>query len=143
MIEYTQTELRVMGLFSMIGAGFSFLVGGVDQSLITLLVLIVLDYFTGLMAAWHTSELASQEGFDGIKRKIVMLVVVVVANQMDLVMGEGHTLRTMIIFAYIGNEGLSITENIDRMGYGDCIPKLVRDKLIQLREEKSNAKNGA
>lgn len=143
MIEYTQTELRVMGLFSMIGAGFSFLVGGMDQTLIALLVLIVLDYFTGLMAAWRTSALASQKGFDGIKRKIVMLVVVVVANQLDLIMGDGHTLRTMLIFAYIGNEGLSITENIDRMGFGDCIPKLLRDKLIQLREEKSNAKNGA
>ena len=52
MIEYTQTELRIMAIFSAVGAAFSFLIGGVDKLVMGLLVFVVLDYFTGLIAAW-------------------------------------------------------------------------------------------
>ena len=44
----------------------------------------------------------------------------------------------MVIFAYLGNEGLSIIENLDRMGYSEYIPLFIRDKLIQLRKEKKS-----
>ena len=44
----------------------------------------------------------------------------------------------MVIFAYLGNEGLSIIENLDRMGYGEYIPALIREKLAQLRSEKES-----
>lgn len=141
MIDHTQTELRVMAIFLMLGAVFSFLLGGMDNLIIALLVLIALDYSIGLLAAWQTCTLDSKKGFDGIKRKVVMLVMVVVANQIDIVLGNSHTLRTMIIFAYIGNEGLSIIENIDRMGYGDYVPQFIREKLIQLRCEKEVKSN--
>ena len=71
MIEYTQIELRIMALFSALGAAFSFLVGGVDKLITALLVFVVLDYVTGLIAAWKTAALDSKKGFDGIKRKVV------------------------------------------------------------------------
>lgn len=136
MIEYTQTELRVMALVAAVGTTFSWLVGGIDNLVIALLVLIVVDYLTGLVAAWKTGTLASKKGFCGVGRKLVMLVIVVMANWVDVAMGNSHAIRSMIAFAYIGNDGLSIVENIDRMGYGEFIPQIVRDKLSQLRTEK-------
>lgn len=136
MIEYTQIELRTMALFSALGAAFSFLIGGVDKLVSALLVFIVMDYVTGLIAAWKTATLNSKKGFDGIKRKLVMLLVVIMAHWIDVSLFGASTCRSMVIFAYLGNEGLSIIENLDRMGYGQFIPSFIRNKLVQLREEK-------
>lgn len=83
MIEYTQIELRIMALFSAIGAVFSFLVGGVDKLITALLFFVVIDYVTGLIAAWKTAALDSKKGFEGIKRKVVMLVIVIMAHWID------------------------------------------------------------
>ena len=140
MIEYTQIELRIMALFSAIGAAFSFLVGGVDKLITALLVFVVLDYVTGLIAAWKTAALDSKKGFEGVKRKVVMLLIVIIAHWVDVSIFGVSTCRSMVIFAYLGNEGLSIIENLDRMGYGEFIPKFMREKLVQLREEKESLK---
>ena len=141
MIEYTQVELRIMALFSAIGAAFSFLVGGVDKLVSALLVFVVLDYVTGLIAAWKTATLDSKKGFEGIKRKIVMLMIVIMAHWIDACLFGISTCRSMVIFAYMGNEGLSILENLDRIGYSEYIPSLVREKLAQLRTEKESQNN--
>ena len=138
MIEYTQIELRTMALFSAVGAAFSFLVGGVDKLLTALLIFVVIDYATGLIAAWKTATLDSKKGFDGIKRKVVMLVIVIMAHWIDVSIFGVSTCRSMVIFAYMGNEGLSILENLDRIGYSEYIPSLVREKLAQLRTEKES-----
>ena len=142
MIEYTQLELRVMAVFSAIGAAFSFLVGGVDKLVSALLVFVALDYLTGLFAAWKTRTLDSKKGFEGIKRKVVMLLIVIMAHWIDACLFGVSTFRSMVIFAYLGNEGLSILENLDRMGYGEYIPSFIRDKLAQLRAEKAALRNG-
>ena len=141
MIEYTQIELRTMALFSAVGAAFSFLVGGVDKLLTALLIFVVIDYATGLIAAWKTATLDSKKGFDGIKRKVVMLVIVIMAHWIDVSIFGVSTCRSMVIFAYLGNEGLSIIENLDRMGYSEFIPVFIREKLVQLRKEKETFKN--
>ena len=138
MIEYTQVELRIMALFSAIGAAFSFLVGGIDKFVSALLVFVALDYVTGLIAAWKTATLDSRKGFEGIKRKVVMLVIVIMAHWIDACLFGISTCRSMVIFAYLGNEGLSILENLDRIGYSEYIPALVREKLAQLRTEKES-----
>ena len=138
MIEYTQIELRIMALFSAIGAAFSFLVGGVDKLVTALLIFVVIDYVTGLIAAWKTATLDSKKGFEGIKRKVVMLLIVIMAHWIDAGILGISTCRSMVIFAYLGNEGLSIIENLDRMGYGEYIPAFIREKLAQLRSEKKS-----
>jgi toxin secretion/phage lysis holin len=138
MIEYTQTELRIMALFSALGVLSSYLIGGLDKLLIALLILITIDYFTGIIAAWKLGQLNSKKGFEGIIRKMMMLLIIIVAHWVDVALGGADTLRTMVIFAYIGNEGLSIVENIDRLGYGEFIPQVIKDKLAQLRLEKGD-----
>lgn len=137
-MEYTQTELRIMALLSVIGAAFSFLVGGINGMVTALLVFIAIDYATGMAAAWMAGKLSSARGFEGIKRKAVILLVVVIAHQLDIACGMPDTFKTMVTFAYLGNEGISIFENLDRMGYSKYIPEFLRVKLIQLRDEKKH-----
>ena len=138
MIEYTQIELRIMAIGSAVGAGFSFLVGGVDKLITALLIFVIIDYVTGMIAAWKTATLDSKKGFEGIKRKVAMLVIVIMAHWIDVGILGISTCRAMVIFAYLGNEGLSIIENLDRMGYGEYIPAFIREKLVQLRSEKES-----
>lgn len=135
-MEYTQTELRFMAVFSCIGAAFSWLVGGIDAPLQYLLALMVADYVTGMIAAWKTGMLSSGRAFDGIKRKVIVLAVVVLANTIDVAGGLGHALRGAVLLTYAIMEGMSIIENIDRAGWGEYIPQFLRDKLVQIRTEK-------
>lgn len=136
MIEYTQTELRILALCSFFGGFLSFLVGGIDIPVKALLVLIFVDYITGMGAAWKTNCLGSKRAFKGLGKKIAIIAAVAFANMLDASMFLNHTFRMMAICGFAGMEGMSIIENIDRMGYGEYIPDTIRNKLIQLRNEK-------
>lgn len=139
-ITRTRTEIDMWAIFSTAGACLSFLFGGWDQAAQALLVLIIADYITGMVAAWKTETLSSSKGFTGILRKMAILLVVALANTLDLGMGLNHLLRSMVICGYAGMEGLSLLENVDRAGYGNYIPVFLRSKLVQLREEKGVSK---
>ena len=138
-LSRTQTELSIVAICSTAGAFLSFLVGGFDSCLQALVVLVVADYLTGMIAAWKTGTLCSGKGYKGLLRKAVIALVVAFAHMLDTAMGV-HTLRAMAICGYAGMEGLSILENIDRAGYGEYIPEYIRTKLAQLREEKGVVK---
>lgn len=125
---------RVLSALTAMGV---FLFGGVDGLLIALIVLIVLDYVTGVVAAALRHELSSEVGARGIAKKVFMLAIVAVANIVDVyVAGEGHALRTVVVMFYISNESISLLENGGRMG----VP--LPDKLIQvLKQLKDNSSN--
>lgn len=135
-LEYTQTELKILGICSVISGVFSFLVGGIDLPVASLLALILIDFLTGLYAGWVNCVVSSQRGYNGLKRKIFILVVICLANLIDNSMSLNHMFRSMMICGYSAMEGISICENLGRMGYGDMIPQVFRDKLVQIRDEK-------
>ncbi|MBR1898945.1 MAG: phage holin family protein [Oscillospiraceae bacterium] len=109
--------------------------GDLDGLLKALLIFMVIDYATGLAAAFRGKKLSSSVGFTGILRKGVMLAIVALANVLDtLVLGSGASAtRSAVIGFYLMNEGLSILENADRLGVR--WPKLIRDALMQLGHE--------
>lgn len=128
-------ELLMMNkvLFSNIGCLIGSLFGDVDGILYTLLLFIVADYVTGLMAAVTENQLSSQVGFKGILKKVVLLVLVAVAHSIDMhVLKLGGAIRNTVIFFYLSNEGLSILENAVRIGLP--IPEKLRDLLKSLKD---------
>ena len=106
--------------------------GGWDAGLITLIVFMSVDYITGLLVAGvlHTSEktesggLESRAGWKGLCRKGVTLLIVLVAQRIDIVAGTS-VVRDAVVIAYIVNETISITENAGLMG----VP--VPDRLME------------
>lgn len=80
-----------------------------------------------------TSELDSQKGIKGLVKKLLFIVLVAVAHQLDKLQGIGSMLRTAAEWMLVVNEGISITENLGRAGAP--IPKVITEKLKQLREE--------
>ena len=119
------------------GAVFGFLFGAPDGLLIGLIVLALLDYATGIISAVMSKSLSSRIGFKGICKKLLLFILVAVANIIDMqVLGGAGTLRTAVIFVFIANEGLSIVENSAEMGVP--IPEKLKSVLAQLKQKGEN-----
>ena len=123
-------------VFIVIGGYIGFYLGSIDAFIYTLLAFIIADYVTGVLRAGVERKLSSSVGFKGIAKKIVIFIVVGIANLCDvnLIKGDGTMIRTAIIFFYIANEGLSILENTIAIGLP--VPEKLREMLEQLKEDK-------
>jgi len=100
---------------ALIGGMITAALGGWDKMLQVLVLFVILDYIVGLIAAWHEKKLDSTVGFKGITRKILLFVPIAVAYALDQMLGH-EILRSLAIFFYLANEGLSILENLSRVG---------------------------
>lgn len=123
-------------IFSGIATGLSFLFGGIDKALIVLLIVIISDYITGLLKARVKGNIDSKVGRKGIVKKIGCLIYVVLAVCIDYLMGDTGAIRTLIIYFFVANEGISIVENLGAIGLP--LPKFLLDKLEQLKGDADN-----
>ena len=112
----------------------SFLFGDMEGLMIALIALIILDYISGVIAAAVEKRLSSEVGAKGIAKKIFILLIVALANIVDInVIGDGHVLKTVTVVFYICNECISLIENAGRIGV--LVPKKLLDVLEQLRDK--------
>ena len=112
----------------------SFLFGDMEGLMVALIALIILDYISGVIAAAVEKRLASEVGAKGSAKKIFMLLIVALANIVDInVIGDGHVLKTVTVVFYICNECISLIENAGRIGVP--VPKKLLDVLEQLRDK--------
>ncbi|WP_409482504.1 phage holin family protein [Helcococcus ovis] len=123
--------------FTSIGAFVGYFLGGIDALVIALVSFVVIDYITGVMRAIDEKKLSSSVGFRGIFRKVIIFMLVGIANIIDVnVIGNGAALRTAVIFFYLSNEGISILENATFLGLP--IPKKLKIILKQINEDKGD-----
>uniref|UniRef100_UPI0040559DD6 phage holin family protein n=1 Tax=Acetatifactor sp. TaxID=1872090 RepID=UPI0040559DD6 len=121
-------------VFTMIGGWLGYFLGGYDGLLYALVVFMVADYITGVMCAISDKTLSSAVGFKGICRKVLILMLVGIANLLDVqVIGTGAVLRTAVIFFYLSNEGVSLLENAAHLGLP--IPEKLKKVLVQLHDK--------
>lgn len=122
------------GVFAVIGLWLGLFIGPVNGLLIALIVFVLTDYVTGFASAVVRKELSSSVGFKGLARKVLIFLIVGIANVLDVyVLGANAVLRTAVILFYMCNEGLSIIENAGEIGLP--IPKKLKDVLAQLRKK--------
>ncbi len=111
-----------------------FLFGGWSLPLQILVAFIVIDYMSGVIAAYVGKRLDSRVGVRGIARKVGFLVLVAVAHLLDQAAGLGTpVLKTATVWFLIANEGISITENLGEIGVP--IPKSLQEALRRLRDD--------
>ena len=130
-------------VFAGIGGWLGYFLGGCDGLLYALLAFVVVDYITGVMCAIADHTLSSEVGFKGICRKVLIFLLVGIANILDVqVIGAGSVLRTAVVFFYISNEGISLLENAGHLGLP--IPQRMKEVLEQLhdRNEKEDKEYG-
>ncbi len=126
-------------IFTAIGGWLGWFLGGCDGLMIALIIFVVTDYITGVMCAIADKKLSSSVGFKGICRKVLIFILIGIANALDIyVLDHAGVLRTAIIFFYISNEGLSLVENSVHLGLP--VPDKLKDVLEQLhdREDKED-----
>ena len=121
--------------FTIFGSWLGFFLGDLDIFIYSLVVFVICDYISGIIRAGFERKLSSKIGFKGILKKIMIFIIVGIANICDksLIKNE-PMIRSSIIFFYIANEGLSILENALAMDLP--IPKKLKILLEQFKEEK-------
>lgn len=110
-----------------------YFLGGWDIALQLLITAIVLDYLTGILKAIYNKKINSSVGLKGIVKKVGYLIIVAVAVILDKVTGGTGAIRTLIIYFFVANEGISILENWGGMGLP--LPQKVIDMFEQLKKE--------
>lgn len=131
------TSIQVV--FTAIGGWLGWFLGGCDGLMYALIAFVVVDYITGIMCAIVDKKLSSAVGFKGICKKVLIFLLVGVANILDVnIIGSGSVLRTAAIFFYLSNEGVSLLENASHLGLP--VPNAIKEVLQQLhdRAEKGN-----
>lgn len=130
----TGTDVHIGGMVSAIGTVLTYFMGW-DDAVEALLVLMVLDYITGMLAAYINPnlQLNSERGLRGICKKIMILMLVVVGHELEKDVGI-PAVQSVVVWFFIGNEGLSIIENSAKAGIP--VPQKLRATLEQLSAEK-------
>lgn len=130
-------------ILTAVGGWLGWFLGGCDGLLIALVLFVVIDYITGVFCAITDHRLSSEIGFRGICKKVVIFLLVGIAQILDVqIIKTGSVLRTAVIFFYLSNEGVSILENAAHLGLP--IPEKLKAVLEQLhnRSEKTPEEEG-
>ena len=138
MIHLTETKAAVMTGAGVIGGMISQAFGGLDAALITLLIFMAVDYVSGLIVAGvfqasdktESGSLSSIACWQGLLKKGMTLVIVLVAARLDIVLGTAFV-RDAVVIAYIVNETISIIENAGLMGLP--VPDVIMSAIEQLQ----------
>lgn len=112
---------------------FVFLVGEIDIALVSLLIVMTLDYITGVLSAFYNKELSSKVGFKGLLKKVFYLIIIALSVRIDNLLGGSSLVRTFVIYYFVANDGLSILENAGELGIK--LPKKLFDALEQLKDK--------
>ncbi|MBR0034266.1 MAG: phage holin family protein, partial [Synergistaceae bacterium] len=100
-----------------------------DGYIKVLIAFTVIDYISGVCRAGAEGKISSSVGFKGIARKIVMFFLVGIAHIIDKhMLNDNQALKVAVCLFYIGNEGISIIENADKLGVP--IPKFLHGKFL-------------
>ena len=137
----------ILAVFSVIGSFAANSLGGWDASLQVLIALMVADYITGVLVAavWHKSSksssgtLNSVAGFKGILKKCAILLLVWIGVLLDQALGSAYA-RTAVVLFFVGNEGISLLENLGLMGVP--FPAFLKRALEALRDQGDKGKEG-
>jgi len=110
--------------------------GGENNSIKAILIAMIIDYISGIMKAIYCKNLNSQIGFKGIVKKIMILMVITAAHQIDVLLGSEAmriNIRFITICFYCSNEVISLLENVAKMGLP--IPQQLIDILEQCKNK--------
>lgn len=136
-------KYNVMLLAGSVGSFFSYVIGGFDKLIIALLIFMVIDYVSGLILAivfkksnkTKNGRVSSEAGIKGLAKKIFILMLIVMSEQIDIVLGIS-IVRDGAIIAFISMEGISILENATLAGLP--VPKIIKNALEVLNKKEDD-----
>jgi toxin secretion/phage lysis holin len=121
-------------------AAAAYLFGGIDQMLTAVFIFMIIDYATGMLASFSEKKWSSKTGFKGVAKKAGMMSFIIVATQIDMITGQGDIARNACLLFIVGTEGISILENLTRLGIP--IPSFIKKRLEGFVDENDNPLTG-
>lgn len=134
-------------------AAFASYLGALAVPIIVLMVMMIIDYLSGMSAAWSEGTLSSKLGAKGIVKKVGYMALIVVAMGVDYLICSGisaasldlpYTMWFGLLVAVwlIINEMISILENLDRLDVP--IPGFLRAivRKLKISADGKDEKNG-
>lgn len=109
-----------------------YLIGGFDNLFRALLIMMALDYMTGVAKGFKNKNANSNRAYKGLRKKLIILVIIVAASQMDMIL-QDVGIRTLVLMFYVATEFLSILENAAILGVP--IPEKLKLALEQYRDK--------
>lgn len=116
-----------------------YLIGGVDELVTSLTILMAIDLILGLMVGWLIKDIDSRKTFKGLLKKTAMILMVIAAVQLDNATESGNFMRDAMILFLIGMEGISIIENLGKLGIR--VPKFLINAFVQLKKDNDDKKD--
>lgn len=122
-------------------AWIAYFLGGIDHLIKAFVIFMVIDYILGIMVAFVVKNVDSKKAFKGLFKKLAMILMVIAAVQLDLATESGNFMRNAMILFLIGMEGISMVENLGKLGIP--VPKFLANAFTQLQNENDDKKDGA
>lgn len=120
-------------IFASTGAILGYLFGGLDTLLEVFCIILILDTFTGMFKYYYKGEYQSKLFRKGLWKKCGYMLAVILAVQLDRLMGDTGALRSALLFCLIANEGTSIVENLGEIGVP--FPETIINAIYVLKDK--------
>lgn len=120
-------------IFAAIGAVIGYLFGGLDTLLEVFCIILILDTFTGMFKYYYKGEYQSKLFRKGLWKKCGYMLAVILAVQLDRLIGDTGALRSALLFCLIANEGTSIVENLGEIGIP--FPETIINAIYVLKDK--------
>lgn len=126
-------KIKINDIFSVLSTSIIYLLGGFDIALQSLIIVMIIDYVTGISSAIYNKELSSKIGFKGIIKKFCYLLIIALSVVIDNLTGQSGVIRTLVIYFFVANDGISIIENMAELDIK--LPKKLIDALEQIKKK--------
>ncbi|MFD4491644.1 phage holin family protein [Lysinibacillus fusiformis] len=121
-------------------AWIGYLIGGIDHLIKALVIFMVIDYSLGFIVSLVFKKTESKKMFKGLIKKTAMVLMVIAAVQLDSATESGNFMRNAMILFLIGMEGISMIENLGKLGIK--VPQFLTNALTQLQMDNDDKKDG-
>ena len=123
----------ISDVLSVILTTLVYILGGFDVALKSLIIIVIIDYLTGVGSAYYNKKVSSKKGLKGIIKKFCYFLIVALAVVIDNLMGQSGVIRTLVIYFFVANDGISIIENMAEMDVK--LPKKLIESLEDMKHK--------
>ncbi|MFS1511362.1 holin family protein [Chengkuizengella sp. SCS-71B] len=104
-IQYFLTQGLENTIFKFVIASLgsigSYLFGGLNSLIEILIVFVLIDYISGIIAAGVEGRLQSNKEFKGITKKVMIFIMISIVHLTDTAIVDQHFIRDAAIFLYL------------------------------------------
>lgn len=143
-MEKGRCQMKTDTLYTSIVGGsmawIAYFLGGIDHLVKAFVIFMAIDFALGVMVSFVVKNTGSRKMFKGLIKKSAMVLMVIAAVQLDLATESGNFMRNAMVLFLIGMEGISMVENLGKLGIK--VPKFLANALVQLQMDNDDRQKG-